>query len=643
MKTYYKAIALAVLLPFLAGCQEDEVKIHAEFTTDKDVYELYEDIYLKNVSYAENARVVASKWEWDGNKMWGLQPESPISFDKVGDYEIKLTATTDIGNVSSTFTKTIKIQDTNVKPVADFTYEPQTGIRAGETEVTFTDKSSDADGSIVSWTWTFGTTTVTEQNPTYTFAEFGDIEVSLTVTDNMRGTNTKTVTLHIDKGAYSLEKAWEQAYDDSEAYVKFSSPAVSPDGSRVYAFSSGYKLAAFDKDGKALWTFDANKHNPSPYTSSGDKRSTSCTPSVDEDGTIFIALAYNERDAKVVGTYESGAYAINPDGSEKWYFAFGNARYISVIPVIIGDQIILTTKANPTKANYPDIWTAYGSLDNGHALNKSTGAFEQTLLVKQGNYGGAVGLKNGTLAVHCNSKFGSRLFFKEDGKWNYYGPNTNQSNKSLGYYNSSTLETGDSSPMAVGKDGKLYILYENATNRVSTKSVLYCYDPAKYVKDASTAFEPEWTVGINGKIQRYDGVGPVIGEDGTIYVTTNTNGDDKARVTAVSAEGSVKWETTADGNITGCAAVDNEGYIYYNDYSLGKLVKLAPADGKKVSEIQLAKELRSSPAISSDGTIYCTGMKDGVPTLFAVKGAATSHADSWSQMGGSPTRSCVLY
>lgn len=197
--------------------------------------------------------------------------------------------------------------------------------------------------------------------------------------------------------------------------------------------------------------------------------------------------------------------------------------------------------------------------------------------------------------------------------------------------------------MATSADGKVYILYTNRTNRVSSSSVLYCYDTNKYVKDDTTPFEPDWVTPINGKLARYNAQGVVCGADGTIYVTTGVNGDDKARVTAVSPDGQLKWESFADGDIAGSAAVDNENYVYYNDYTLGKLVKLSPVDGNKVAEIQLATDMRSSPTISIDGTIYCTGMKDGKPTLFAVKGSATSHAAGWSQLGGNPSKTCVLY
>lgn len=624
----------------VSGCLNDpQVAVHASFTTEKDVYEINEDIYLTNTSYAENARVIASKWEWGSQHMWGLQPETPISFERVGEYDITLTATSDIGNVSDVFVKTVKIQDTNIRPVADFTYEPQTGLRAGDT-VTFTDKSSDEDGEIVAWEWKFGTTVVTEQNPEFTFTEFGDIEVTLTVTDNMKGTGSKTVTIHVDKSEYSLELLWEQTYEtDKDAYVKFTSPATNVDGSMVYAFSSGYNLAAFTKDGQLQWTFDGNSHNPSPLSSSGSMQTSSCIPSVDAEGTIFVAVGYNESGYTAEDGYDSGVYAVNSNGSEKWYFSFERARYMVPVPVILGDQIILTTKDNPNK--YTDLTDLYGYIDNGHVLDRNTGDFVQTLRVKQGNHGGVVGLTDGKLVGHCNTNYGSRIWFLENGTWNHYGSN-DQDHKSLGYYNGK-FEAGNSSQMAVDKDGRVYVVYANNTGRVSATSVLYCYDTNKYVRDTDTPYEPEWVTGINGSVARYEGNGVVLAEDGTVYVTTKTTDSEIARVTAVSSSGTILWESEADGNITGSPAVDNEGFVYYNDYSLGKLVKIDPATGKKVSEIQLGDELRSSPTISCDGTIYCTGMKDGVPTLFAVQGSATSHADSWSQLGGNPSKTCVLY
>src|SRR5438034_1319678 len=63
----------------------------------------------------------------------------------------------------------------------------------------FTDGSSDPDGSVVAWQWTFGEGgTATEQSPSHTYATAGSYTVTLTVTDNQGATastsNTVTVT-----------------------------------------------------------------------------------------------------------------------------------------------------------------------------------------------------------------------------------------------------------------------------------------------------------------------------------------------------------------------------------------------------------------------------------------------------------------
>lgn len=55
---------------------------------------------------------------------------------------------------------------------------------------TFTDESTDGDGTIVSWLWDFGdSTTSTQQNPSHTYSVQGSKTVTLTVTDNQGSTD----------------------------------------------------------------------------------------------------------------------------------------------------------------------------------------------------------------------------------------------------------------------------------------------------------------------------------------------------------------------------------------------------------------------------------------------------------------------
>ena len=633
MKRFERIFLIPLALLAMASCVRQEVSVNADFTTNKDVYEIYEDVIITNTSTAVNDIIVACKWEWGSDYKWGKQLDAPISFDSVGEKEITLTAVTN-GNVSGTCTKTILVQDTNQRPVADFSYAPSEGLVAGDV-VQFTDQSSDPDGNIVAWEWKIGANTVTDQNPSFTFNEFGDIAVTLTVTDNQRGKGSVTKTIHVAKSPNSLELAWAQPYDnDAEAYTKFTSPATNADGSVVYAFSSGLHLVAFDPEGNQKWVFDANLHNPNPRSSDGTKTGSSCTPSVDKDGTIFLALAYNESGGTAEN--ESGVYAVNPDGTQKWYFPWRNAKYINVIPVILDEKIFLATKSNPTD---DDLWEGKPYKDNGAILNKATGNFDQVVRVKRGSHGGFAATKEETILVHTDDSYGTRLLWKVGDEWKHYGTDGGRDKFMLGFtYNGTTTLNSQTTYMAIDAANKVYVLYGISNGG---QGVLMCYDLKTFSQ--TDGIKPEWTLELEGNTKRYSSHGVALGEDGTVYVTTH-NG-----LTAVDAGGTKKWFAPVSGDtfsVWGSPAVDNQGYIYFNEsevadgvQTVGKLVKVRP-DGTRASEIALGTSLRTSPTISPDGTIYCTGMKEGRVTLFSVKGSATAPAACWSQLGGNPRKSC---
>jgi subtilase family serine protease len=84
---------------------------------------------------------------------------------------------------------------TNVPPTANF------GYTANGLTVSFTDSSTDSDGTITSRAWTFGDGgTSTATNPSHTYAAAGTYTVSLTVTDNGGASNTKTQSVTVSGG-----------------------------------------------------------------------------------------------------------------------------------------------------------------------------------------------------------------------------------------------------------------------------------------------------------------------------------------------------------------------------------------------------------------------------------------------------------
>ncbi len=83
----------------------------------------------------------------------------------------------------------------NVPPVANF------GVVTNALTATFTDSSTDSDGSIASRAWNFGDGgTSTATNPTRTYAAAGTYTVTLTVTDNAGATHTTTRQVTVSSG-----------------------------------------------------------------------------------------------------------------------------------------------------------------------------------------------------------------------------------------------------------------------------------------------------------------------------------------------------------------------------------------------------------------------------------------------------------
>jgi PKD repeat protein len=135
----------------------------------------------------DDGTVVAWRWEFDDGSTSSARNPSH-TFGSGGRYDVRLRATDDDG-ATDTRTRTVDVQvpASNKPPSADFE------VDCSGLTCTFTDKSKDDDGFIVSWHWIFGDgATSTERNPVHTYAARGDYDVSLTVTDNLGAAKTKT-------------------------------------------------------------------------------------------------------------------------------------------------------------------------------------------------------------------------------------------------------------------------------------------------------------------------------------------------------------------------------------------------------------------------------------------------------------------
>ncbi len=123
-----------------------------------------------------------ASWLWDFGDTNTSTSQNPVHTYAVnGNYDVTLTVTDDDGDTGQ-IVKTIEATDVNKIPLADFS------VAVAGTIATFTDLSTDSDGTIASWLWDFGdTNTSTDQNPVHDYGLADVYVVSLTVTDNEGG------------------------------------------------------------------------------------------------------------------------------------------------------------------------------------------------------------------------------------------------------------------------------------------------------------------------------------------------------------------------------------------------------------------------------------------------------------------------
>jgi PKD repeat protein len=126
-------------------------------------------------------------WSWTfGDGATSTTPSPSHAYAAGGSYEVALIATDDDGATgSATRSVLVTPAPANIPPNADFSVSC-TGLSCA-----FTDGSTDSDGSVTIWSWSFGDGgTSTTQNPTHSYPTAGSYTVTLNVTDDDGGTGS---------------------------------------------------------------------------------------------------------------------------------------------------------------------------------------------------------------------------------------------------------------------------------------------------------------------------------------------------------------------------------------------------------------------------------------------------------------------
>lgn len=166
------------------------------------------------------------------SRSWSFGDGSPNSsatsashvFAAAGTYPVTLSVTDDKGATNLT-TRSITVATSNSPPVASFT------VSCSLLVCSFTDASSDTDGSIVKWVWDFGDGSgLTNQSSTHTYPASGTYSVSLTVTDN-RGSTANTVRQVTVSSVTNAAPVAEFTYTCTGTTCRFNDASRDADGS----------------------------------------------------------------------------------------------------------------------------------------------------------------------------------------------------------------------------------------------------------------------------------------------------------------------------------------------------------------------------------------------------------------------------
>jgi VCBS repeat-containing protein len=237
-------------------------------------------------------------WHWDfgdGQSSSDQNPSHP--YGTAGDYHVTLTVTDNDGASDSRTHDANPTAPPNQPPTAEFIWSC-TGL-----DCTFTDGSSDGDGTIAGWSWDFDDGTgSTSQNPSHSFAADKTYHVKLTVTDNAGA--EKSVQHDVTVTAPPPPNQAPTAMPDSYTMFRNQSLELQTDG------SNGLLVDDQDpeNDNIAVASHTEPSHGSLVLNDNG-----TFTYTVTDDAATSDAFTYTVRDEKgAVGNTAEVTITINP-------------------------------------------------------------------------------------------------------------------------------------------------------------------------------------------------------------------------------------------------------------------------------------------------------------------------------------------
>jgi len=320
-------------------------------------------------------------------------------------------------------------------------------------------------------------------------------------------------------------------------------------------------------------------------------------PVLDNEGTVYVA--------------NSHIYALYPNGSLKWEFAYGSP--VEGGPAIDEQQGVLYYGIEWDSPNY--IYALY--LSNGSTKWKYPVSGDITSSPAIDSFGNIYfGDWNGD--IHAVYPDGTR-------KWMYH----------TGDVITSSPAIDDDGVIYIGShDYFLYAFYPNGTVKwrfqtggwihgsptIGSDGTIYIGSDDGYLYALTDNGSMIWRCPIG-----YTWCSPTLGSDGILYL-----GVWQMKFYAIYPNGTIKWTYNAPGRIWfgSSAALSDDDILYFGtawaDGGEGAFVALNSYDGSE-RFFNSYGDYKTSPAISSDGTIYAVtlGMISGEIHSFGLNGSKT--------------------
>ena len=145
-----------------------------------------------NSTASDCVSIVEYRWDLDDDRVREFSgPVFNYTFATFGEYNVTLKV---VDSIYEWDTDVCTIYVTDTPPTASFAYSPESPTI--ESNIQFSDLSSDPDGPITSWFWEFGDgVTSLETNPVHRYSRKGEYAMNLTVKDEAGNINVTSETI----------------------------------------------------------------------------------------------------------------------------------------------------------------------------------------------------------------------------------------------------------------------------------------------------------------------------------------------------------------------------------------------------------------------------------------------------------------